>query len=111
MDVLWAVGGDMSGREVAERFPDNAYTTVATVLDRLVNKGLVRRGRAGRTIRFDAVGSPGAHAAAQMHQALAAGQVTEATLVHFARTLSADEAAILRAVLDDAAVPASGSGT
>ena len=33
----------MAGREVAGLLPENAYTTVATVLDRLVHKGLVQR--------------------------------------------------------------------
>ena len=101
MTLLWEGGpGESTGRQVADALPGHAYTTVATVLDRLVHKGLVRRRMDGRTIRFAAVGTQGAHTAVLMHEVLADGQDPRATLVHFAGTLSTEEAAVLRSSLD-----------
>ena len=101
MDILWAEPGrEMAGRDVADVLPENAYTTVATVLDRLVHKGLVRRKMEGRFIRFTAVGTPGAHTAILMHEALAIGGEDRASaLVCFAETLSPAEAAVLARTL------------
>jgi predicted transcriptional regulator len=101
MDILWEQDSELTGRDVADVFPENAYTTVATVLDRLVRKGLVRRRMDGRLIRFAPVGTPGAHTAVLMREALAAGQDPDAALLRFAETLSPEEAAILRQSLDE----------
>jgi predicted transcriptional regulator len=101
MDILWEEPGrEMAGRDVASLLPENAYTTVATVLDRLVHKGLVHRKMEGRFIRFTAIGTPGAHTAILMHEALAiGGEDRESALVRFAETLSASEAAVLARTL------------
>jgi predicted transcriptional regulator len=97
MDILWVEPDRaMTGRDVARQLPENAYTTVATVLDRLVHKGLVRREMDGRHIRFTAIGSPGAHTAVLMHEALAAGGDRSSALVRFAQNLSPAEVAVLR---------------
>jgi predicted transcriptional regulator len=101
MGILWAEPDrEFTGRDVANVFPKSAYTTVATVLDRLVHKELVRRRMDGGKIRFSAVGSPGAHAAVLMRQAMAEGPDPEAALASFARTLSPAELATLRQALD-----------
>lgn len=101
MEIVWEQpDGEPSVRDVADALPGYAYTTVATVLDRLVNKGLVRRRLDGRTIRFTTVGDRGAHTAALMHGALALDLHTDAALVRFAETLSSPEAAVLRRALD-----------
>jgi predicted transcriptional regulator len=101
MDILWEEPGrEMAGRDVAALLPEHAYTTVATVLDRLVHKGVVRRKMEGRFIRFTAIGSPGAHTAILMHEALAiGGDDRESALVRFAETLSPSEAAVLARTL------------
>jgi predicted transcriptional regulator len=102
MTILWEHDDDeMTGRQVADVLPEHAYTTVATVLDRLVHKGLVRRRKLGRSIRFSAVGTQGAHTAVLMHEALSHGQDPIAALVHFAEILSPDEVAVLRRSLDE----------
>ena len=107
MGILWARAveetdaGEITGREVADQLPGHAYTTVATVLDRLVRKGLVLRRMDGRRIRFAPVGSPDAHAAVLMRQAMAEGPDPEATLVTFAQSLSPTEVATLRDALRD----------
>jgi predicted transcriptional regulator len=101
MTILWDHAPDEStGRALANALPQHAYTTVATVLDRLVHKGLVRRRMGGRTIYFAAVGTEGAHTAVLMHEALADGHDPGAALVQFAGTLSPEEAAVLRSSLD-----------
>ncbi len=101
MDILWQEPDrELSVRDVATVLPDYAYTTVATVLDRLVHKGLVSRRMDGRAIKFAAIGSQGAHTAVLMHEALDAGHDTDAALVRFAGTLSHSEAAVLRRALN-----------
>ncbi len=102
MDVLWeGADRELTGREVADGFPENAYTTVATVLDRLVRKGLVQRRLDGRSIRFAVVGTRGVHTAVLMHEDLLAGRDPDSALVSFAQTLSPSEAAVLRRALDE----------
>lgn len=102
MDAVWGEGDrEVTARSVADLFPEHAYTTVATVLDRLVTKGLVRRRKVGRTVRFSAVGTGGAHTAVLMHRALASGPDADAALVRFAETLSAEEVAVLRGALEE----------
>jgi len=101
VDVLWdEPGGELSGRQVADMFPGYAYTTVATILDRLVRKGLVRRRMDGRTIRFAATGTRATHTAVLMHEALEATTDPGAALVRFAETVSPSEAEVLRRALD-----------
>jgi predicted transcriptional regulator len=97
MGILWAhPAGEMTGREVADQLTEHAYTTVATVLDRLVHKELVRRRVVTRTIRFSAVGSQGAYAAARMRSALSSGGDVHAALERFAELLTPEEARVLR---------------
>jgi len=101
MEYLWShEEGEQTGRQVADALPEYAYTTVATVLDRLVHKGLVRRRMDGRTIRFVAVGTRGAHTAVLMHEALAEGNDPDEALQYFAGVLTPDEADILRQSLE-----------
>jgi predicted transcriptional regulator len=101
MEILWSEPGrELTGRNVADLLPDYAYTTVATMLDRLVHKELVHRRLEGRTIRFTATGTRAEHAAELMHETLATNREPEAVLVRFATTMSHSEAAILRQALD-----------
>ncbi len=101
MDILWEhAEGELTGRHVADLLPEYAYTTVATILDRLVHKGLVRRSSTGRPIRFAAVGTGGAHTAVLMREALAESNDIDSALLHFAEILSPDEVAVLRHSLE-----------
>ena len=72
--ILWKEPArERTVRDVADELPDHAYTTVATVLDRLVHKGLGARRIDGRVVRFRTTrGSSADHAAGAMHEALAA---------------------------------------
>jgi predicted transcriptional regulator len=101
MDVLWEKPGrELAGRDVADALPGYAYTTVTTVLDRLVHKGLVSRRMDGRTIRFSTTGSRAAHTAELMHEALIVDRDPGSALVRFAETLSREEETVLRRALD-----------
>ena len=56
MDVLWDKG-EVTGREVFEEIGRGrplAFTTVLTVLDRLLKKGLIRRAKRGRLFVYTA---------------------------------------------------------
>jgi predicted transcriptional regulator len=102
LDIVWDLSDrEPTGREVAAALPAHAYTTVATVLDRLVNKGVLSRRRDGRTIRFAPVGVRGAYTAVVMHQALTADGDPGAALVCFGNTLSPSEVTVLLGALDE----------
>jgi predicted transcriptional regulator len=102
MEILWTHGGDeLTARNVADVLPDYAYTTVATVLDRLVHKGIVRRRMVDRSVRFAPLGSQGAYAAVLMREALSEGRDSATALTQFVGSLSAEEAAVLRASMED----------
>lgn len=101
MDVVWE-SGPCTARAVAERLADRglAYTTWLTVLGRLEGKGLLRRDRAGRAHTYTAVASREDHVAELLQSALGQAADREAALQHFARTVSPEEAAALRAALE-----------
>jgi predicted transcriptional regulator len=102
MDVLWEEPGrELTGRDVVKAVPGYAYTTVATVLDRLAHKGLISRTPGGRAIRFAATSTRAAHTAELMHEALMVSRDPDAVLVRFAETVSRSEAAVLRRALDE----------
>jgi predicted transcriptional regulator len=120
MEVLWARGtpdDSVAGatvREVTGALADRrlAYTTVMTVLDRLAGKGMVVRARDGRAWRYRPAATREAYIAQLMLEALdlaqpgtAAAEVGDrgAALVRFARSVSGDEAELLRAALEDQA--------
>jgi predicted transcriptional regulator len=107
MEILWAEPDrELTGRNVADLLPNYAYTTVATMLDRLVHKNLANRRLEGRTIRFTATGTRADHAAELMHETLVTNREPEAVLVRFATTMSSSEAAVLRQALDGLDEPA-----
>lgn len=111
MDVLWdAREVLLTVREVQERLEeratpdaetgkDLAYTTVMTVLDRLGAKEMVVRERDGRAYRYQAALSREQATAELLNATLDDSGDRTAALVHFARTVGADDAAALRAAL------------
>jgi len=101
MAILWEVPGQqLTGREVADVLGDYAYTTVATVLDRLYKKGAVTREKDGRAYRFSATDGPAARAATLMHEVLGATREPDAALARFVSTASLSEVEALRRALD-----------
>jgi predicted transcriptional regulator len=104
MEALWelssgAPSATFTARQVAESFPDHAYTTLLTILDRLAKKGFVEQIRDGKTHHYRPTKSRDAYIAELMHEALNGTSDRNAALVRFAQTVSADQAAILREVL------------
>ncbi|MGJ9414003.1 BlaI/MecI/CopY family transcriptional regulator [Aeromicrobium sp. CF4.19] len=103
MNVLWEAHAPLSVRNVLDALAGElAYTTVMTVLDRLGGKEMVVRERDGRAFRYLPAQTREQATAEVLNAALdeAGGDRTSA-LVHFARSVGADEAAALRAALEE----------
>ena len=77
-----------------------AYTTVMTVMNRLVEKGLLHRRREGRAWSYRPTSSREAYVAAAMSQVLSGAKDRTAALLHFLAELDPAEAAALRRLLD-----------
>jgi predicted transcriptional regulator len=109
MDVLWQIDEGLTVRQVSGRLADRAlaHTTVMTVLDRLAKKGLVRRVRDGRAWRYRPAASREAYIAELMLSALNQTGDRSAALARFARSVSDDEAQVLRRALADSDQPGS----
>jgi predicted transcriptional regulator len=52
LDALWARHGDARVRDLQPSFPEIAYTTLMTTLDRLYRKGIVERVADGRAFAY-----------------------------------------------------------
>jgi predicted transcriptional regulator len=52
---MWERGRAASVRELQESFPDTAYTTLMTTLDRLYKKGALDRERIGRAFVYRSI--------------------------------------------------------
>jgi predicted transcriptional regulator len=97
MEVLWArPDNELTAREVAATNPGYAYTTVATVLDRLAQKGFAHRRMEGRVKRFGAVDTQAGYTVGLMREALDGSSDPAKALARFAQTLSSEEARLLR---------------
>ena len=53
LEMLWSLGRSSTVRDVRLGFPELAYTTLMTTLDRLYRKGLVTRRRRGRAFAYE----------------------------------------------------------
>jgi predicted transcriptional regulator len=103
MEWLWSSPGqEVSVREVTDALPEYAYTTVATVLDRLVAKGVLRSRMVARAKRYSTSGNRGSHTAVLMYDALAADREPAQALRRFVENLTPAEMAALRDALNDA---------
>jgi predicted transcriptional regulator len=106
MDVMWAAGGPLRVREVADELNQNrslAFNTVQTVMEILFRKGWLDRQKNGRAYRYVTVRSREDYVAGLMGEALAAARDPAATLVRLVEDLEPDEIARLRVALDAAA--------
>jgi predicted transcriptional regulator len=103
LNQLWAADGWLTGRELWERLGDEsrAYTTVMTVLGRLVEKELVERVEEGRGHLYRAAGDPDELTAQAISSLLSATQDPRMALAHFVENLDDPElVAELAAVLE-----------
>jgi predicted transcriptional regulator len=106
MEVLWAredAGtGPATARDVSRALAgdrDLAHTTVMTVLDRLAKKDFLQRERDGRAWRYRPVASRERYVTELMLGALDETGDRDAALAHFVRSVSNDEAAVIRKAL------------
>ncbi|OLT17639.1 penicillinase repressor [Pseudonocardia sp. CNS-139] len=102
MDVLWRSADPLRVRDVLDRLVRDrklAYTTVMTVLDNLHRKGWVQREMDGRAYRYRPSASREEATARALRDLLDASGDAEAVLLHFARSVSERESAVLRGAL------------
>ena len=71
LEALWRRSTAARVRDLQPAFPDIAYTTLMTTLDRLFKKGFVSRTREGRGFLYHA-----SHTREQVESAVAAGLLT-----------------------------------
>jgi predicted transcriptional regulator len=103
MDQVWAHDRPITAREVADALAGQrplAYTTVVTVMNRLVKKGMLVKQRPGRAATFRAVRSREAYTAGLMAAVLGTASDAPAVLLRFADQLPADQADTLRRALE-----------
>ena len=106
MDVLWNTPEPLAATVIVELLPREhtpAVTTILTVLDRLGHKGFVTRERHGRAYRYRATTSRGELIASTMLEALGTTDDRRSALVHFAGSVSEEEKALLRELLEEPA--------
>lgn len=104
MELLWEWERPATVREVVRGLADErdlAHTTVMTVLDRLARKGLLHREREGRAWLYRPAASREAYVAELMLDALDMTGDRDAALARFVRSVSGEEAAVLRGALGD----------
>lgn len=107
MDILWRAVAPLTVREMLDALTERelAYTTVMTVLDNLHRKGWVERGLDGRAYRYRPRSSREEHVGRLMTEALSAAADQHAALARFVENMSPEEAAALRAILDQREEP------
>lgn len=103
METLWDSAEPMSAYDVQEALEragrSLAATTLLTVLSRLEKKSFVRSDRAVRPFRYTAVASRADHVAELMHEVLGDSRDRSAVLARFVGSVSAEDAATLRQLL------------
>lgn len=104
MRVVWRSAEPIAIQTIVDALGEQrrlAYTTVMTVTERLREKGWLTRVRHGRAYRYSAARTADDYTAALMGQALDASNDRTGALMRFAGQLTADEAAALRAALNE----------
>ncbi|MGA4847092.1 BlaI/MecI/CopY family transcriptional regulator [Streptomyces sp. G5(2025)] len=98
--ALHAAHGPVSAGWVQERIGgDLAYTTVMTILTRLLAKDVVTRERAGRSFAWTPASDEAGLAAFRMRKVLDGESDREAVLASFVTTLTPDDEQLLRELL------------
>lgn len=101
--ALWHLDRPASPSEViGEMDTDLAYTSIATILGRLCEKGLATRRRAGRAFEYAASSSEADLTAQRLKVVLDAASDRRSALAGFAQSLDPADAAQLAAILTTA---------
>ncbi len=99
--ALWTFDRPASPSEVIDvMVTELAYTSIATVLARLCDKGLVTRRRTGRAYAYSPVSSEADLTAQRLRTVLESASDRRSALVGFARVLDPADAAQLAAILE-----------
>jgi predicted transcriptional regulator len=100
--ALWNLDRPASpGDVIDEMRTDLAYTSIATILGRLCDKGLAFRNRAGRAYEYEAARSEADLTVQRLRTILDAAWDRESALAGFAQALDPTEAAQLATILND----------
>jgi len=87
LETLWSRDADASVRDLQPDFPDIAYTTLMTTLDRLHRKGALERSKRGRAYYYrpceSRVEFESARAAEAVRSALQNGEASLAPLLSY----------------------------
>ena len=101
LDALWCLDRPASPANVIEQMEtDLAYTSIATVLGRLCDKGLVERQRQGRTFVYTAATTEADLVAGKICSLLSATKDRASALAGIAKGLDPHEAAGLVKLLN-----------
>jgi len=99
LDVLWGNGRAVTVRHVLSAFPELAYTTLMTTLDRLYRKGVLVRRRRGRAFVYEPRCSReqmlNEQASSQFADLLAASDARSAILSTLVHCVGRNDAALL----------------
>lgn len=100
--ALWAAGKPLTPGQTVEAVGGQlAYTTVQTILTRLVAKGVLAREQVGRAFAYTPVLDQAGVVASRMRAALTSGGDPAAVLSRFVGTLTPDEEQALARLLED----------
>ncbi len=100
MTYLWTTDAPVTPAEVHQAVaPELAYTTVMTILSRLLEKGRLARGQRGRAYTYEPVRSEAEHRADAMQTTLVDAGDRAAVLSQFVESLDAEDAKVLRKLL------------
>ena len=100
--ALWQLDHPASPGDVIETMQtDLAYTSIATILTRLCDKGLATRTRTGRSYAYAAATSEAELTARRISSMLDAASDRQSALAGFAKSLDPADAAQLAALLRD----------
>ncbi|NNF65246.1 MAG: BlaI/MecI/CopY family transcriptional regulator [Acidimicrobiia bacterium] len=101
--ALWDLGRPASPSDVIDQMStDLAYTSIATILGRLCDKGLATRQRAGRAFVYSAASSEADLTAQRLRTVLDSASDRQSALAGFAEALDPADAALLATLLNDA---------
>lgn len=100
--ALWNLDRPASPSDVIDEMStDLAYTSIATILGRLCDKGLATRKRSGRAYEYEAANSEADLTAQRLRRVLDGASDRESALAGFAKTLDPADAAQLAAILNE----------
>lgn len=93
LQELWTSPTPLAPHELIDRLPGKkrAYTTVMTILKRLIDKGLVERTAQGRTFVYEAAGNRDQLTARAISQLLTSANDPRAVLAHLVKDFNDPE--------------------